>query len=69
MVLKEKLQHLENGELTVNDKHQLLDKTYTSVEVKRGRGGQLYVQFTTSEGLINYFPNGKYGPFIARNTD
>lgn len=39
----------------------------TGETVKTGRGGRKYVQFNTAEGLINWFPNAQYGPFMAKN--
>ena len=37
---------------------------FTKKEVKKGRGGKQYVVFHTEVGLIYYFPNARYGPFM-----
>lgn len=43
----------------------LLAAEYTSVRWGTGKGGKAYAAFTTAMGEIRYFPQGKFGPFLA----
>jgi hypothetical protein len=61
------LKALINGDIGIKDKENLLDLEFSSYEMNKGRGGKTWIQFETEEGLINYFPNAKYGPFITKN--
>jgi len=36
-------------------------KTY---KIKKGRGGKLFFEIVTQNGIIYYFPEGKFGPFL-----
>lgn len=44
----------------------LLALDYTEVKWAKGRGGHHFATFTTASGPVNYFPQAKFGPFIAR---
>lgn len=39
---------------------------YSQAETKVGRMGKQYVQFATETGPVNYYPFGRFGPFLAR---
>lgn len=41
----------------------------SAVEHKTGRGGKGYYSFNTDEGVINFFPDGQYGAFVAPAED
>jgi len=62
--LKEITADLKNGILDVNDKGNIFNETYVNHEVKTGRGGKKYISL--NNGTLNYFPEGKYGPFTSR---
>lgn len=62
--LKVTIARLLLGELDVNDKGNIFNEPYINHEVKTGRGGVQYISF--NNGTMNYFPNGKYGPFTSR---
>jgi len=62
--VKEILVDLQNGVLDVKDKGNIFNETYLNHEVKTGRGGKKYISF--NDGSLNYFPEGKYGPFTSR---
>lgn len=39
------------------------------IAVRTGRGGKKYVQMETERGLVNYYPNAKFGAFVALATE
>jgi hypothetical protein len=58
------IEDLKNGKIKISGELNLLEVEYTSSEVKKGKGGKIYITFNNS---INYFPNAKYGKYIAEN--
>ena len=62
--LKKEIENLKNGILKIKDKENLLDIEFTDIEWKKGRGGVPYASI--NNGTINYFPNARYGAFIAK---
>lgn len=62
---KEEIKNLEQGILKIGGDKSLLDREFISCENKVGNSGKRYVQFNNN---INYFPNAKYGRYIAYNT-
>jgi hypothetical protein len=56
---------LERGELQVAHIEDYGSLEYSAVEVKIGRMGKQYISFTTEQGIINYFPSGKFGAFVS----
>lgn len=44
----------------------LLNLEFSAREIRKGRGGKQYVRYTTSEGVVCYFPNARFGRFISR---
>lgn len=54
---------LDNGILKIGGDKDILDEEYISAEQKKGRGGKVYYEIN---GKYNFFPNAKYGMFIAR---
>jgi hypothetical protein len=58
------IEDLKNGKIEISGSTNLLEIEYVSSEVKKGRGGKVYISFN---GFINYFPNAKYGKYIAEN--
>lgn len=62
--VKEILADLQNGVLDVKDKGNIFNETYLNHEVKTGRGGKKYISF--NDETLNYFPEGKFGPFTSR---
>jgi hypothetical protein len=70
--MKEAIAQLETDPVTYFEKMKGLDEfgqieVIGKEEIKTGSGGKKYVQFNTAEGLINYFPNARFGSFIAKN--
>ena len=63
--IEREIQKLEQGILKIGGDKSLLDREFISCEIKTGNGGKKYVQFNNN---INYFPNAKYGRYIAYNT-
>ena len=64
---QEKIKFLKENENNVFDfggDKEILNWTFVSKEVKTGRGGKKYGQYTCKEGVFNYFPNAAYGIFI-----
>ena len=54
---------LYNGNLPkINGDCNLLNKEFEKFEVRKGKGGKPYIHFDCG---VNYFPNSKYGRFIA----
>lgn len=47
------------------DPEALLAMDYTAVRWDTGRGGKSYATFTTASGDVRYFPQGRFGPFLA----
>ena len=62
--IEKEIERLEQGTLKIGGDKSLLDQEYTSCECKVGNGGKNYVQFNNN---INYFPNAKYGRYIAQS--
>ena len=62
--ISEQISKMENGELKIDGDLELLDYEFKDYEVKRRRGGKIYIVFDKS---INYFPNTKYGRYIKRS--
>ena len=60
---EQEIDRLESGNLKIGGNVKLLEVEFVSSENKVGRGGKGYVQFN---GSINYFPNAKYGRYIAK---
>ena len=59
----EELINLYNGKFTCGGEIELLNEEMVDVEQKKGRGG---IPYYTFNGNINYFPNAKYGRYIAK---
>lgn len=57
------LSKLKAGDLRCSGDNSLLDEEVESHIIQKGRGGKIYHVFN---GNINYFPNAKYGRFIAK---
>ena len=57
------VEDLDNGILKIGGEESLLDEKFISAEQKKGRGGKVYYEIN---GEINFFPNAKYGMYIAR---
>jgi hypothetical protein len=57
------VEELSAGKIKVGGDQELLQCTFETFETKKGKGGKVYVQFDNG---IKYFPNAKYGRFIAR---
>jgi hypothetical protein len=66
---RQNMEALEAGFVFVAHIDDFGDLEYTSVEVKTGRMGSRFISFTTAQGIINYFPNGKYGAFISKQQE
>lgn len=52
---------LQNGKFVVSGDIHLLEEDYSGHEMRKGRGGKVYVVIN---GHINYFPNARYGRYI-----
>ena len=61
---RNRLRQLKRRGLQIGGEWYLANREYTQVDCRVGPAGQ-YLHFTTSEGLVNYFPDAKNGPFIA----
>ena len=61
--LRSQVAALEAGEIKVGGDATLLDAVTTSVEMKKGRGGKVFIEFDNG---IRYFPKAKYGKFISQ---
>lgn len=59
---KKMLEEMESGKFNVSGDIEALSEEMKSREVKKGRGGKLYVSF--NGGKVNYFPAAKYGRYI-----
>ena len=57
------VEELSTGKIKIGGDQDLLQCTFETFEIKKGRGGKLYIQFDNG---IKYFPNAKYGRFITR---
>lgn len=64
--ISEQIKEMENGEIKIGGDLELLDYEFNDYEVKKGRGGKVYIEFDNS---INYFPNAKYGRYISRKKE
>lgn len=53
---------LRNGELDIGGNASLLDVEFENFTQKKGSGGKPYI---TINGRINYFPQARYGRYIA----
>lgn len=63
--IPEKIEKMKNDGIKITDKDDLGQMEYISHEVKKGRGGKIYIHFND---CINYFPNGyAHGAFLAKN--
>jgi len=61
--LKKDIEKLKNGELKVSGDESLLEYEFFQYEVKKGRGGKIYIEF---DNVIKYFPEAKYGRYITK---
>ena len=59
--LQVELERLEEGILECGGKTELLDEELSTVEQRKGKGGQIYYMFN---GYINYFPKALYGRYV-----
>lgn len=59
----EEIDRLMKGVLKCSGDTDLLEEEYISVEKKKGKGGKPYYVFNDN---INYFPQAKYGRFVAK---
>lgn len=57
------VEELSTGKIKIGGDQDLLQYTFETFEIKKGKGGKSYVQFDNG---IKYFPNAKYGRFITR---
>ena len=62
---KKIVKELSTGKIKIGGDQDLLQRTFETFEVKKGKGGKLYIQFDNG---IKYFPNAKYGRFITQGT-
>lgn len=60
---KAEAKKLEEKNLKISGDIELLNVEIESIEQKKGRGGKVYL---TINNTINYFPNARYGRYIAR---
>jgi len=61
-----KIADLKNGIVKVAHIEEFGHLEFSKLEVLTGRRGREYVSYTTSEGVINFFPNAKFGPFVCK---
>ena len=66
--LKRLLKELKNGgEVDIKGDIEYLDFEFVTEEIKVGRGGKEYSQFTLKSGeKVNYFPSARYGRYIKK---
>lgn len=57
------VEELSTGKIKIGGDQDLLQNTFETFEIKKGKGGKSYIQFDNG---IKYFPNAKYGRFITR---
>lgn len=57
------INNLESGSLKIGGDKSLLNTEFVSSEIKTGSGGKRYVHFNNG---INYFPQARYGRYIAK---
>jgi len=62
-----RIEDLKSGDFTVAHLDEFGELEYSAVEKKVGRGGKVYYQYTTEQGIINYFPYARFGPFVSKN--
>ena len=60
--LAKELQELRKGNFKITGDKELLNYKWKTREIKKGRGGKVFIQF---DGKINYFPTAKYGKYIT----
>ena len=61
------ISELTAGDIKVTGETELLDLDYFNGEVKKGKGGKVYI--CMNNGSILYFPNAKYGRFIRKGDE
>ena len=70
--VSKQIERLKSGcplALDIKDKENLLDIEYTSHDVCTGSGGKKFIMFNKETDLcVNYFPNGRFGKFVAINS-
>ena len=64
---RETVAALEAG-FTCRGDTALLDLVFSEHTVATGRGGKVYLTFTTAQGRVNFFPKARWGAFIALAT-
>lgn len=57
------IENLKAGKITISGDTDVLSDIYESREIKKGRGGKIYI---TINGNVNYFPNARYGRYIKK---
>lgn len=61
------IENYKSGNVKINGWNEFSQEVFKSFIWKKGNGGKEYVQFTLSDNsIVNYFPNGKFGPFFSR---
>jgi len=60
------LAKLESGDVMVNGIEEFSEITEFTFEKRIGRGGTPWFEITTPVGILNYFPNARFGAFIKR---
>ena len=63
---RERLEMFLRGEIEIQDKDFLLGLPFTDRQVKTGNGGKKYISYQTANGIVNYFPNARFGAFISK---
>ena len=61
--LAKNIEELKKGRIKISDKKELGSQEYIDHKVLKGSGGKIFIQFN---GYINYFPQGKFGPFLTK---
>ena len=61
--LGKEIDKLNNGIIKVGGDNTLLNLFFEVCEVKKGKGGKIYIEFDCG---IKYFPTARYGRFITR---